>query len=353
MLLRTAHKEYQEKLFEQQQMYESGEFFKRIAAAFSRMPNARRLEIRDKWHMSKWDGEWITKGIINSQKLVDQCLVDEFIMRPNRWDEIIQQNLGHPPVELLVKLPQAIHQAGVFLEDIDIHQSLPHVVSALSQDFNDLRDLTAAVQKLKYFEFISKSSRSLREGPWDNDDRDHVRHIRDFLHAMINTSSLRTVSVAASCRSGIETGAVFFDTGCAFFHNFWPNLRNLIVESSSFHLNELDGLIKDTKGPLSYLSLCNPHLLSGTWAEALDILRTKPATECAALEDPTGAECETLSVEDYNAIFERPEGVEHNQGSKAEKYIRGLPVPNPLRELDAEYAEADILQDSESENLED
>jgi hypothetical protein len=74
------------------------------------------------------------------------------------------------------------------------------------------------------------------------------------------------------------------------------------------------------------------HLLSGTWAEALDVLRRK--ARYTTIEYPSGGELEDMPKEDREDIFLRQKG-RRNSDSKAEQYIAGRIEQNPLREAPA------------------
>jgi hypothetical protein len=71
------------------------------------------------------------------------------------------------------------------------------------------------------------------------------------------------------------------------------------------------------------------HLLSGKWTEALDLMRRKKANYWS-LEEPSGAECDTMLDEEKEAIFGKNRKA-YWEKSKAERYILEWTDKNPLR----------------------
>jgi hypothetical protein len=109
----------------------------------------------------------------------------------------------------------------------------------------------------------------------------------------------------------------------------WRNLWCLYWRNVPLHLTELEQFIDQLDTPIKLMGMHSMHLLSGSWAEGLDVLRKK-STAYSRFEHPSGAECDALSNEDRKAIFEMPARAVLDV-SRAEEYIRGEIKQNPLR----------------------
>jgi hypothetical protein len=72
----------------------------------------------------------------------------------------------------------------------------------------------------------------------------------------------------------------------------------------------------------------NPHLLSGTWAESLNIIRRvrRKLTYFMIIRDPSGAEFNILSDKWVRSIFNAPDSYQ----TLAAKYMMGLVDRNPI-----------------------
>lgn len=107
----------------------------------------------------------------------------------------------------------------------------------------------------------------------------------------------------------------------------WQNIYYFHWKAVSLHLAELERFNDLLDKPIMLMSMREVHLLSGTWAEALDILRRK-STNYSELRDPLGAECEMMSTEEKKAVFDKPI-MDRYAINLADQYIRGYINQNP------------------------
>lgn len=97
-------------------------------------------------------------------------------------------------------------------------------------------------------------------------------------------------------------------------------------------LEELEKFLKHSM-KFVYLAVRQVHLLSGTWADVLDVLHD--ASTQAIIEIPMGAECDDMSRERIEEFF----GSGCLKRGKSEWYMRGFGEKikdNPLRKAPAE-----------------
>ncbi|CZR63746.1 uncharacterized protein PAC_13643 [Phialocephala subalpina] len=327
-VLLKAHEGYRERFSYQQRSIKSGAFIASIGAAMARMPLATRLEIHDQ--------EPLTQRFKPTfyQKVEDrECLITS-MMRPAEWEEARLFNLGDPPAKVLLKLPGTIHKAGGIVISLAIKFSPPENYSCLALSKDGQRDLKEALRRLKDFDFHPEAVKGLRVGPIR--DEAEIQHLSKFLNTIMDTDCLESIDLCFETLWERRT-TPHFTLGPVIMLRPWPNLNHVSWYAPSLHLEDIKQFVSDLSKKPSYMSMWDCHLLSGTWAEALDILRGN--TQYITFKDPFGAECDDMTDEQKKAIFEA-EGKHHMDTSPAENYLRGYIPNNPLRNNAPEPAEA-------------
>lgn len=175
--------QYKELFNEQMELLSSGSFEKRAAAAFLKMPIASRLELQDVRY-------WTTSRPIAwySELNLDGTLDFGYMMEPIAWHDARVNNLGSPPVDLLVSLPIAIHTAGSELLDLHIEVSHPGDFSALAVRGQKCQQFGNTVHRLKKFSFGSNNP-----GFWDSIPSQELEHLGTFFSTVLNTKYLQQV----------------------------------------------------------------------------------------------------------------------------------------------------------------
>jgi hypothetical protein len=99
-------------------------------------------------------------------------------------------------------------------------------------------------------------------------------------------------------------------------------------------LSKLVLLLERLPQSMSCIHQKDVRLLSGTWKEALDVLRRKRC-HIMLLSEPQGAECDNMSQEDYRKIFGNDN---YGNLTETELYITNrIPrQPNPVQALEDE-----------------
>ncbi|KAF3397365.1 hypothetical protein DPV78_007634 [Talaromyces pinophilus] len=108
----------------------------------------------------------------------------------------------------------------------------------------------------------------------------------------------------------------------------YPNLEILRLTDFPLHLKELKRFLECLNGPICFF-MDELWLLSGTWAEALDLIREKAWWESYVVRQH-GAECDDMSEEDYEAIFGKDRLPSLSDAGTATRYVRGMIKNNPL-----------------------
>jgi hypothetical protein len=325
--LKRAYRVYCQRYEEQESIVKDGTFVQAIATAMAHMPSANWLRIQDAVEETR------EKGYMELVDDPDAFFEQE--MRPYNWTEADRNEVGHLATEILVQLPLTLHEAGITVMELDVGLSAMHGFTyTLSQD--QLQSLRAAADGLRGLGF---SSHLLSDDSYTSEE---VTSILSFLSIFMGGKSLRELDLYLSDLSGpfidVVDNTKVSHLGILLATRSWPKLETLILEGCHFHLTELEKFLNKV-GRRMHLRLSEIRLLSGTWADALDIIRTK-ADRHSEVEVPSGAECETMSEEETKDVFDAS-SQPYYTCSKASKYIQGHRVPNPLRELDAVNGTAD------------
>ncbi|CAI6088672.1 unnamed protein product [Clonostachys chloroleuca] len=308
--LRRTHQEYRRLFTDQEGLMESGEFLLAVASGMSRMPCARTLSFIDSnhtfsSHISFFDAEDVNIPLYRSMLLP----LDYYTA--GKHDVILMLS------ELIAKLPVAVHHAGAWLERIHIKLSWLNSLSDLLPSPELQQQLPLAVHRMRRFSFECRN--------WVNGDANQDA-LCDMLAPYLDTPSLRDISIDM-LRDDESDDHLSLRIGRLIASPQWQNLSQLFLRDVAFHPSQLHGFM--SKLPTSFLSFWMKHirLLSGTWAEVLDILRGKPAITSVRLDDILGAECDDMSDDEMKAIFGKQSFLDRSQ---AEWYIAGFGRQNPL-----------------------
>ena len=322
-LLQRAYEEYQSRAANQKQICENPDFVRSVATAIGRMPLASRLEFRE------FDTDSIRRrrrtGIATLREGDEDWFLWQMLI-PMMWDEGRQWGLGTPHSDLLVDLPRAIHEAGIELQGLDYHiSSLPESHIVLTAE--EIRSVSMAVQHVKHLTFELQGYRLAdSEHPLDPAD---LKYLHGYIDAISNTNSIEGISLDLSVFSGRNTPPLT-DLGSLMSFRLWENLKKVTWHSTPVHQADVKRFFLQLQKPLQFLYLSGVHLLSGSWAETLDILRAAPTGYYVSLSHPQGAECEDLGVEEKARVFDSPND-QYWRKSRAEKYIMGYCKHNPLK----------------------
>ena len=321
-LLKDAHAEYRQRFAAQERLPEGDVFNPALGRAFARIPFAKRLEL----HESLSQGKYILDQVHDLDALRETmvCTVPWNFIRANNMHDLSQ-----PPAELLFKVPAAIRKAGVLLSALDI-DTLPQDYSRLVASKQDLVDLTAAVQNVKYLCFRPSDTRFHLREPAE------IAHLARLLTALLDTKSLESITINLDSTCDRTDPDVFAPPpiclGPMLAKQTRRNLRIILLRSFAIHHAELERFVDQLGVPLKYAGLQDIHLMSGTWADTLDVLRRVAPSRSSGLtfEGAIGAEVEVMSDDERAAVFE-PRYRMIDKRSLAEAYITGKIVDNPVR----------------------
>lgn len=139
-----------------------------------------------------------------------------------------------------------------------------------------------------------------------------------FASLLLNGTNLRSVTLSFDYRLRTEDS----NAKALLALLPWANLKEFKLIGACIHGHELSELLEKLS-PGTYIYLDFVHLLTGLWADLLDVLRTK-ADYKSYVSNPTGNENEGL-----DPVFDTWWGA--SAPTPASAYIRGEVSENPLR----------------------
>lgn len=384
-LLHIAHQLYRLRYQDQEQLRQDDAFTRRFAAALARMPRAKGIEFHD-FQLSKTDimEEDPDNNQIHSvfrERDEYAGLVDiDSLVRPVSWDEAMDRQLGEPPVELLFKIPIAIHKAGARLDRISMQtntcaeQYYPLFVNVGVKEFIELG---TAINRMDLKSFVLLNQDEMKPRVRQSPTSEEIDAFGNFIAAVTNSSGLERFWLRVD--GGWSDGGLDADRHAGLGQLLlpeadslelwgqpdWGNLRDIHLSDLALHLSELEHLaaqLKKSGTRLEFLTLQRTRLLSGTWSQALEILRKVDVEYEKQLIEPMGADCEDVTMMRggrYDAVFGKSWD---DTRSLADDFINGDMKHNPLQEsyaveflysINGEDVIVEVTVGDESEDLPD
>ncbi|CAN8105467.1 unnamed protein product [Discula destructiva] len=335
--LRRAHGIYRERTHEQEWLFKDREFSRTVAAAIARMPRATRLFLTDRKDCLRFNTDQSSRY----EKSCADRFLDAVILRPCGWtghyyDETLPpQGFREAPTWLLYDVLVEVSKAAKSrnpLKHLSIQFSDPTGVWCSNAQWKltsqDQAHIQALVRPLEILEYGG-----LPALPDRTDDSD---------------ASLRCLASGDHLRQ-LELVMTSYDTKP--ISSLLPrikrsNLRQLCLKNCSFHQSDLERLLSGFTNKQLGMVLSMVHLLSGTWADVLDLLQeTAGFYSSLSLDEKSGAECASMTEGELEAISEMtPEesGNGYND-SVVNEYIHSGPelreykiVVNPFRPAETE-----------------
>ena len=324
--LDAVRRGYLTRLEEQESLMRSAELFRLIGAAIARMPAARKLEFTDRIIDERYS------LVVPGRDIWDavHCLMLQPI---NGFDAKRRGYLEVPNYQCILRVIDAVRSAGApLLNSIDINLTNSGYPGGLAPAPDFLQEFSSGMQQLEEFSFSCGDCGLVEH---------HADHLEAFLSACLDTPSLRKLSLDLKFwNSESET----IDLGKVMGSRARPNVTNIFLGRVAIHLFELVRFLERLPDSIDVLHQDNLRLLSGTWKEALDVLRRKRCRVIKFGGMPRGAECVGMRLEDSNAMFDSK--VVYGYRSAAELYITNWfpQMLNPLQALEDGVGLAELLE---------
>lgn len=340
-LLHIAHQLYRLRYQDQEQLRQDDAFIKRSAAAMARMPRARAIEFHD-FQEDGGDDDYSDSYFPETDEYAGLVDIDSLV-QPMSWDQATDRHLGDPPVELLFRLPTAMHQVGAQLKRVSIQTitCAEHYYPLFEKlSTNDFISLGTAISKMNLRSFIFLHQAGYKTDLRQSPSSEEIDAFESFISAMTDSSGLERLWLRLD--SGWSDGGLDADRQSGLWPFLlsdvkpdWGSLQDIHLSDFALHLSDLERLaaqLKASGARLEFLTLQRVRLLSGTWSQALEILRKVEIEYEKQLIEPKGAECEDVTMMRggrYDAVFGRSWD---DTRSLAEDFINEDTKHNPLHE---------------------
>lgn len=337
-LLELGFQKFSDRFLKRQEIIESGILVQRIKLALSKMQAVRHLKIRDE------DEKRLELFQRATQVSSDAAVVDDeqLLRGMSRWQpmqsaDVVAHYEEFPPgapiliPALLAELDTVISRR---LVSLDIGISTGRSLEELSATDTVYSKIQASMQNLKSFRFNHR-------GPIFPRILDELETLRDFLGSFIVVESLESLAIETNLWKEADSltaydPVVLPSTSLIKARTAWPNLSSVLLNTLLIEHSDLTHLLSCVNSTRGCVVLQNIHLLDGSWATILDLLRERHSW--AYLASPSGAECEAMSVEEYKRIFGPYNPIDNrtqdeevtSEPKEAQAYIRGWQDKNPL-----------------------
>lgn len=330
--LASAHEIYREQYIAQEDLLKDGAFVQAIVTAMSKIPTAKRLFVGDLFGDFEDGLRKYAKPFVDAVEDPECLAAGGTVMMALDWDSAWSKQLDDQPKEIL---PQLLINA--FDNDIPINYLRLDLSSAadlsISVTQEQLQQLAAGTEHMRVFEFRGPASPTGGILTVDYSP-EQIARFCSLISSCMGGKALTRLEVDLSFALDKFDPQPHVSMGSLLASRHCPDLEILHLSKFPLHLRELKKFLEGLNGPLRII-LDDVLLLSGTWAEALDLIRHKASWE-SYVRRPRGAECDDMSEEDTQAIFGKSSfdsyGYEGYEGKgKATWYITGYAKHNPLR----------------------
>lgn len=330
LALRRGHERYRALHLEQNELISDGRFVQAIAAAMasghSRGQPSLWLCMSDDEGISHYHHNPSgSKKAMTPNYLADlDLLIQSHMIKPSPWFEHGPEEGEDAPQWLLYQLPLAMRAAGVALAGLKVQINSPFIFN-LNMSQGQISGLREVAETLDIFEFHLEEEWS--QGPDHQDSPGTLAGFYAYVSAAMGRQGVPILTFEVN-----PPGESCFELRPLFTSPSWQRLELAEFAGISMGIQDLRRLAGMLQ-PGVCLQLSSVNLTSGTWAAALDCLRSK-ARWGSYVADCRGAECDELDGEEYDSIFVVDLYGRLGSIGKATLYITSQIHKNPLRKDD-------------------
>jgi hypothetical protein len=326
----SAHEIYRQQYLAQESVLKDGAFVQAIATAMSKMPTAKRLFVGDLFGDFDNGRRDYVKPFVDAVEDPESLAAGGTVMMALNWDYAWSKQLDDQPKEILPQLLMTAFDNDILINYLRLELSSPADLSIpVTQE--QLQQLAAGTEHMRVFDFRGFASGS---GGRLTDDYspEQIGSFYSLISSCMGGKALTRLDLDLSFALDRFDPQRHVSMGSLLASRHCPDLEILHLSNFPLHLRELKKFLEGLNGPLR-IFLDYIWLLSGTWAEALDLIRHKASRRESYVSCPRGAECDDMSKEDTQAIFGKSsfDSYDDERKGKATWYIRGYAKHNPLR----------------------
>lgn len=322
--LHQAYKVYVQRLNDQDELLQNDKFVQVITEAVARMPTVTGLTITDRVRFTLHLPPTEMSGPFYNS-------VREQLLQPVPWTPELLSVLSQRPVNLLYKLPLAFIRAGKPLTELRICLE-PTATHELILSEELCKDLANAVENLEVVEVNCdlqvncdlEADSDMETPAVETGGQGHVPTLVPFF---LKGTKLRSVTLRWKQRFEDDEDRWDRDSLQLLTASLpWGNLKRISLINGDFEYDDLSKHLEKLK-PGTYILLKRVKLVSGLWADLLDLIRAKGDCHSDVIKPDTDEPelfttgfRETYKLESRNGML--------NPGTA---YIRGQTADNPLR----------------------
>lgn len=192
----------------------------------------------------------------------------EGLFRSRQWDSELLSMLPQTPVDLLYQIPLAFVRARNPLTQLGIHlvSTTDHKLGLRRELLDDLANAAEILEALEInCELILRADKS-----------GGLARVSDLVCLLLKGGNLRSVTICFGYSFPLEHSHMCGSGSLAPLFSLlsWVNLRRICFLHCYFEFDETNEHFDKLK-PGSCIVLQNVHLLSGSWADLLDVIRAK------------------------------------------------------------------------------
>ncbi|KAG6361102.1 hypothetical protein INS49_009326 [Diaporthe citri] len=338
LALRRGHERYRELFQQQQEILRGGHFARVVAEAAASSRSEVWLSMTDTGRHPDDDGPHMQHvGYSDLEELADpDFLVQSCLIQPHAWWHAKGRDAGEVPQSLLHELPLAMSAAKACLAGVAANITRPFRLGLnMSQD--QLSGLSEVAEGLEAFTFRMFEGIHPAHGPRPSPEE--MSALYAYIRASIGPQCVPNLWLDLSTMEFIvdELGVAYVATGRLSIEPLlcspsWHRLRYARLEDLEMDLQDLTRFMGMLESKVRF-DLREIYLSSGTWAAALDYLRSKAASGSQLLP-PEGPDCRIrLTDAEYFDIFVKQDPIEGV--TKATQYITSVEgVENPCPRID-------------------
>lgn len=229
-----------------------------------------------------------------------------------------------PPAKICLELISRIFDnSKLFVDHLSLTVPIFPLLGYMTEE--QLQVIRKSTRHMRVFEFDGARVETPDELKiFQNADR--MRKATDFLMACMGGPCLKRLSLRAP-RLNQQAGHPEIGMGRVLCQTRFPELENVSINYFHIHLHELKHLLQSLEKEKVTIWLKHVTLLSGTWEEAIDMLKAKSGSG-SSVEDIYGAECDDLTEEEKAAFFAESFSVEYarDQRRRENREPLGRPV---------------------------
>ena len=278
-LLAKAYEEYRRRYQAQEDAKVGGRHLQTMAKALSRMINLKSIILCDRdWERSPPGSPF------SDEALTRICL------QRMPWKRALGAPPGAPPVDILPGLFKTLSGIGTCLHTFKVAVSPPNDLAVLQMSEDSQQHIRSVLKQSQELSMVISS--------WNRQDSlivDNSRPKREMLQLASVTTAVFDAPDIQRLELSLGDYPVFYQVPQISFSEMvptkvWPHLYTVSLHHVPFHEKELAAFVDRQQTTIRSLTMNEAYLLSGTWADSIDILRRFEKLNHVSFTWPKGGE---------------------------------------------------------------